>query len=185
MCVWGGGRIQIQDNDSNDNRPMQLSYALRCHFGTKRFARFVSHVASTYDSLPDTDAAVPDALCLAVADAMDIKTYERQVKRDIKTYDQYIKDLRRHVIAMRATRMPQPGHTIRENLEFQNMYEDAVVALRSAKKCQKTRKEVHANLVDAMKKDAAEARRARARAKAAATRMLKRPAAGLIPIANS
>ena len=116
---------------------------------------------------------------------MDIKTYARQVKRDIKTYDQYIKDLRRHVNAMRATSTPLPGHTIRQNLEFQNMYEDAVVALASAKKCQKTRKQVYAHLVDAMKKDAAEARRARARAKAAATRMLKRPAACLIPIANS
>ena len=73
----------------------------------------------------------------------------------------------------------------RQDREFQNMYEDAVVALGSAKKCQKTRKEAHAHLVDAMKKDAAEARRARARAKAAAKRMLKRPAAGLIPIAAS
>ena len=69
---------------------------------------------------------------------------------------------------------------LQQMLDFQNMYEDAVVALASAKKCQKTKKEVHANLVDQMKKDAAEARRARARAKA----MLKRPA-GLIPIANS
>ena len=104
------------------------------------------------------------------------KVFERQMKRDIKTYDRSIKDLQRHVNAMRATRMPQPGFTIRQNLEFQNMYEDAVLALASAKKCQKTRKEAHAHLVDAMKKDAAEARRARARAKAAAKRMFKRPA---------
>ena len=112
------------------------------------------------------------------------KVFERQMKRDITTYDRSIKDLQRHVNAMRATRM-QPGFTIKQNLEFQSMYEDAVQALASAKKCQKTRKEAHAHLVDAMKKDAAEARRARARAKAAAKRMLKRPAAGLIPILAS
>ena len=113
------------------------------------------------------------------------KVFACQMKRDIKTYDRTIKDLQRHVNAMRATRMPQPGFTIRHNLEFQNMYEDAVQALASAKKCQKTRTVTHARLVDAMKKDAAEARRARARAKAAAKRMLTRPAAGLIPIAAS
>ena len=59
------------------------------------------------------------------------------------------------------------------------------MALGSAKRCQKTRTEALAHLVDAMQQDAAEAKRARARAKAAAKRMLKRPAAGLIPIAAS
>ena len=115
------------------------------------------------------------------------KVLVRQMKRDIKTNDRYINDLRRHVNVMRATRTPQPGHTICElvSKDFQNMYEDAVVALASAWKCQKTRKQAHAILVDEVKKDAAEARRARARAKAYAKRMLKRPAAGLIPIVAS
>ena len=117
--------------------------------------------------------------------AQDRKVLARQMKSDIKTYDRYINDLRRHVNAMRATRTPQPGNSIRENHEFQNMYEDAVVALASAKKCQKTRKQAHAILVHEVKKDAAEARRARARAYQYATRMLKRLAAGLIPILAS
>ena len=114
------------------------------------------------------------------------KVLVRQMKRDIKTYDRYINDLRRHVNAMRATRTPQPGHTIYElSKDFRTMYEDAVVALASAKKCQKTRTQAHAILVHEVKKDAAEARRARARAYQYATRMLKRPAAGLIPILAS
>ena len=115
------------------------------------------------------------------------KVLERQMKRDIKTYDRSINDLQRHVNAMRATRTPQPGHTIYElfSKDFQNMYEDAVVALASAWKCQKTRKQAHAILVHEVKKDAAEARRARARAWMYAKRMLKRPAAGLIPIVAS
>ena len=136
-----------------------------------------------------SDAAVADALCLAVADAMKCSPRSRcarQMKRDINIYDRFIKDLQRHVNAMRDVRMPQLGLTDQQMLDFQIMCQDAVLALNNAKKCQKTRTEAQAHLVDAMKTDAGEARWVfKAKARDTAKRMLKRPAAGLIPIAAS
>ena len=76
---------------------------------------------------------------------------KKQLQKNVKTYDQSIKHLETHVKNMRPTVINGCGPT-QLGHDFQRMYDDAVLAVASAKKCQQTRKRVLADLKERLKK---------------------------------